>query len=75
MAEESKGPGPIADAFFIIGLLVVIGIVWVASGGPARSSLKGIFLNPPPPLGNGQSYGPQLGTTTPIGSTTPVTNK
>lgn len=66
MAEEKKeGGGPIEDALFIIGLLAVLIVLWYVNGGPERSDLRGIFLAPPAPLGDGEAYGPEFGTSTP----------
>jgi hypothetical protein len=45
------------DAFFFVGLLLFIFLIWVATGGPSRPiSWAGPFLNPPAPIGNGQAY-------------------
>ena len=63
MAEEKKGPGPIGDALFILGILLVLVVLWFASGGASRADLRGIFLHPPAPIDTGGSYGPQIGTT------------
>ncbi len=54
------------DVIFILGLIAVLIILWFATGGPARSDLKGIFLHPPKPIDQGGAYGP----TPTIGSTT-----
>ncbi len=50
MAEEHKGGGPVEDLFFIVGVIVVLVILWFATGGPKRADLRGIFLHPPAPL-------------------------
>ena len=64
MADEHKGPGPVEDLFFIIGVIVVLVAVWFATGGPSRADIRGIFLHPPPPVDTGGSYGPTIGSTT-----------
>lgn len=61
MADKEEGHDPMQEVWFIVGLLVVLLVLWYAQGGPKRADLRGIFLAPPPPLGSGQSYGPQLG--------------
>lgn len=70
MAEEQHGNNPMSDLWFIVLLIVGLVILWYANGGPQHSDLRGIFLSPPPPLGTGQSYGPQLGN--PASSSAPV---
>jgi hypothetical protein len=62
MADAPSGGGPAEDAFFIIGILIVLFVIWIARGGYNAQNLRGIFLAPPPPLGTGNSYGPQLQT-------------
>lgn len=62
MADEKheSGGNPMETLMFVILGLVILGALWVANGGPDRAREKndGIFLNPPPPLGDGTSYGP-----------------
>ena len=53
-----------SDLMFVVVGLVILIILWYANGGPQKADLRGIFLNPPAPIGNGQSYGPQYGTST-----------
>ncbi|MDE2079195.1 MAG: hypothetical protein KGI73_02300 [Patescibacteria group bacterium] len=60
------------DLLLFILFLVVLGIAWFLTGGASRPlAHAGWFLNPPPPLGNGQGYNvpiiniPQPGTSTP----------
>jgi len=63
MADEKEpGPGPLADAIFVLGVIVVLVAVWFYTGGPKRADLRGIFLHSPEPLGQGGAYGPQVGT-------------
>jgi len=61
MADEPKGPGPVEDLLFIVGIIVVLVVLWFATGGPERADLRGIFLHPPVPLDTGGSYGPTIG--------------
>ena len=63
MADEPKGPGPVEDLLFIVGVIVVLVVLWFATGGPKRADLRGIFLHPPVPLNTGGAYGPTIGTT------------
>ncbi len=58
MADEKPKGNPVGDLFFILAIIVVLIVLWFATGGPERANLKGIFLSPPPPLGTGESYGP-----------------
>ncbi len=45
------------DLLLFIGFLIVLGIAWFVTGGPARSiSHQGWFLSAPSPLGNAQDY-------------------
>ena len=65
MAEAPKaGPGPLEDALFILGVIVVLIVIWVYTGGPNKTDLRGIFLHPPKPVDQGGAYGPQIGSTT-----------
>ena len=57
MADE-PAPDPLKNLYFFLSILVLLVILWYASGGPSRADLRGIFLNPPPPVGNGGAYGP-----------------
>jgi hypothetical protein len=61
MAEERGGPGPVEDLLFMVGVVVVLVVLWFATGGPSRSDLRGIFLRPPAPLDTGGAYGPTIG--------------
>lgn len=47
-------------------LLIIAGVfvIWVATGGPARLDMQGIFLKPPAPLSTGETYGGEIGTPT-----------
>ena len=38
MADAPSGPGPLEDAIFIVGIIIVLVILWFASGGPSRAS-------------------------------------
>lgn len=65
MADEKPPSGsPAQDAFFLFGILAVLIAAWYATGGPSRADLRGIFLAPPTPLGSGDAYGPNIGSTT-----------
>lgn len=69
MADEKKHD-PINDAYFIFGVLAILIVVWFAAGGPEKADLRGLFLAPPPPLGSGEGYGPQIGEPAPWAPTT-----
>jgi hypothetical protein len=60
MADEPAGPGPLADLFFILAVIVVLALVWIAQGAK-YADLRGAFIHPPEPVGTGGAYGPQFG--------------
>ncbi len=64
MADAPSGPGPLEDAIFILLLIVVLVVLWFTYGGAKTSDLKGIFIHPPAPVGQGGAYGPTIGSTT-----------
>ena len=45
------------DLYFVIFVLILLGIAWLVTGGPSRSDSQFPFLKPPPPLGSGELYG------------------
>lgn len=61
MAEEKEGGSDFQNVWFIAGIIFVLALLWYYNGGPQRASLRGIFLQPPPPVGTGESYGPEIG--------------
>ncbi len=61
--EKPSGSGPLGDLAFIAGIIGVLVILWFASGARKAADVRGIFLHPPAPVGQGGSYGPTLGTT------------
>ncbi len=62
MADEPHAKGnPTEDAMWFLAILAGLVILWYFAGGPGQADLRGLFLAPPEPLGNGQAYGPQLG--------------
>lgn len=63
MAEEEKVAGQSAGqaALSILGIIAILVILWFANGGPQRADLRGMFIAPPPPVGPGNAYGPQVG--------------
>jgi hypothetical protein len=63
MAEAPK-ESPYEIVWFVVGILGVLIALWWVQGGPGKADLRGIFLAPPPPVGSGESYGPEFGTTT-----------
>lgn len=63
MADEPKAD-VMGDALWFLGILAVLIVLWYFAGGPGKTDLRGLFLAPPAPLGSGDAYGPQFGTTT-----------
>jgi len=62
--DKPAGPGPLEDAIFIVGIIVVLAVLWFYTGGAQKSDLRGIFLHPPKPVGQGGAYGPTAGSST-----------
>jgi hypothetical protein len=62
MPEKPAG-SPWETVWFIGTLIFAIALVWYFNNGASRSSLNGIFIHPPAPVGSGESYGPTLGNT------------
>ncbi len=62
MAEEKKEVGdPMKMLWLVLGTIGVIAFFWVASGAYKNADVGGLFVSPPPPVGPGGSYGPQIG--------------
>jgi len=62
--EKPPNGGPLENLMFIAGIIGVLIILWFAQGANKAADVRGIFLHPPAPVGQGGSYGPTLGTTT-----------
>lgn len=61
MADAPPPQGdPVKDLWFIIGCLFLLTVAWVATGASKKTDLRGLFLNPPPPVGQGGAYGPHI---------------
>lgn len=60
--EEERSAG--MEALMLLGALGVLIALWYFAGGPGKADLRGLFLSPPQPLGTGEAYGPQFGTST-----------
>jgi len=61
MAEEGKDGGSAGqNAFLFFGFLLLLVIVWIARGAATGAGLRGIFINPPAPVGPGGTYGPAV---------------
>lgn len=59
MAHETESSGGgFGDAFFIIGIFLLIFFVWVATGGPLKPIAQGGFtITSPKPLSTGEAQG------------------
>ena len=62
--EKPKGSGPMGDLMFVVVGLVLLVVLWYANGGPGKADLRGTFLQPPPPIGGGNAYGPDFASST-----------
>lgn len=58
--EHGGGVGNAEMLIFVFGGFAVLAALWYLTGGPQKADLKGLFLSPPAPLGNGSAYGPQF---------------
>jgi hypothetical protein len=50
MADDKKeggGHSPLRDLYFFITFLVIVVVLWYASGGPKRADLRGAFIGGP----------------------------
>ncbi len=47
-----------SDLIFVVAGLAMLVVLWYANGGPQKADLRGIFLQPPAPVGTGEAYGP-----------------
>ncbi len=61
MADDKGGESPYELVWFVVGILAILIALWWMNGGPEKTDLRGIFLAPPPPVGTGDAYGPQVG--------------
>jgi hypothetical protein len=61
-AKPPSGPGPLEDAIFIVGIIIVLVVLWFTYGGAKTANLRGIFIHPPAPVGTGGAYGPAAAT-------------
>ncbi|MDE2071385.1 MAG: hypothetical protein KGI70_01465 [Patescibacteria group bacterium] len=62
--EKDEGTHPFTHFLWVLGAFAALVVLWLYAGGPGKADLRGLFLAPPPPVGSGGAYGPQLGTTT-----------
>ncbi len=69
MADDKEKHDVMNDVYMFLGFMAILVAVWYFAGGPGKADLKGLFLAPPAPLGNGEAYGPTLGSTTPADTT------
>lgn len=61
MADAPKGLDATKDLKWLGKGLLIIFIVWIITGGPARISQQQAFLKPPSPIDSGEQYGGQIG--------------
>ncbi len=61
MAEEPKKSNPMELLWWVVGVGAVLVGLWLASGAYKNADIGGLFIAPPPPVGPGGSYGPQIG--------------
>ncbi|HEY6019977.1 MAG TPA: hypothetical protein VIY48_08750 [Candidatus Paceibacterota bacterium] len=45
--DKAPAHNPLRDLYFFIAFLVVVVILWYASGGPKRADLRGAFIGGP----------------------------
>jgi hypothetical protein len=60
MADAPKG-SPLQMVWLVLLGLGVLIFFWFYTGAYKHAELKGIYLAPPPPVGPGGGYGPQIG--------------
>ncbi len=65
MAEEKHEENGLQHLLMFFAGFAALVAVWWFTGGPQRADLRGIFLEPPQPLGGGNAYGPGATTTPP----------
>jgi hypothetical protein len=61
MADEKEAGSPFQLLWTVLAFMGILIFLWFASGAYKNADIKGLFLAPPPPVGPGGSYGPQLG--------------
>jgi hypothetical protein len=49
--------GAKSDLIFVVFIIIMLGFVWVFTGGPERARDQGLFIKPPAPLDTGETYG------------------
>jgi hypothetical protein len=58
LGEESN---PWEPALWLGGILFALFALWWVGGGPERDGgIRGLFVAPPPPIGSGEVYGPEI---------------
>jgi hypothetical protein len=61
MADEAPKGDPMKLLLTVIFFMVVLVGLWFYTGAYKNADLRGVFLAPPPPVGPGGAYGPQVG--------------
>jgi hypothetical protein len=57
---DAGGNGDMEMVAFVLGGFAILVVLWFMTGGPAKTDLRGLFLNPLAPVGTGDAYGPQV---------------
>jgi hypothetical protein len=61
MADKEPKSDPHQILWLVGGTLAVLIFLWFATGAYKTTDVKGLFIAPLPPVGSGESYGPQIG--------------
>lgn len=48
------------DVYYFLAIFAVLVAAWWVAGGPNMADLRGMFMNPLPPVGTGDAYGPTI---------------
>ena len=59
--EKPKKDDPMQMLLMVLGFLAVLIFLWFYTGAYKNADLRGVFISPPPPVGPGGAYGPQIG--------------
>jgi hypothetical protein len=65
MADKPEAGDPMKMLWLVVATVGVLAFLWFASGAYKNADIGGLFVAPPPPVGPGGSYGPQIGSPNP----------